>query len=110
MMMSPTRKVGKFTSFLMSDRVITAGVAIVATPLTTNIAARLHSRFGAIPGGITGALVIVAFVLFIVAGYFRGIISDVLLGMAISSFINALLTIPRIAGAVGSFTRSTRSG
>ena len=109
-MMSPTRKIGKFTSFLTSGSVITAGVAIVTTPMVTSLAVRLQSRFGAIPGGITGALIVVAFILFIIAGFFMGIIRDVLLGGAISAFINALLTIPRVAGAIGSFTRAGRSG
>lgn len=109
-MSSPTRKIGKFTSFLTSDRVITAGVAIVTTPIVLNLAARLQTRFGAIPGGITGALIVVAFILFVIAGMFMGIISDILLGMAISAFINAIVSIPRIAGAIGTFTRAERSG
>lgn len=107
--MSPTRKLSRFSQFIVSSRVITAGIAIAATPLVANLAARVQGRFGAIPGGTTGALIVVAFIIFVIAGMFGGLISDVLLGVAISAFVNAVLTIPRVARTVGTLT-AARSG
>lgn len=108
---APTRKLSMFTSFIMSDKVITAGVAIVSTPFVTSLANRLSSRFGQIPGGPTGALIVVAFVLFVIAGMFSGIIGNIVLGLAASAFISAIVTIPRVSGIIGSFNaRATRSG
>ena len=109
MMKSPTRKLSRFSMFITSSRVITAGIAIAATPLVSRLAAQVVGRFRAIPGGITGGLVVVAFILFVVAGMFSGLISDIILGVAVSAFVNAVLTIPTVSRTVGVLT-AARSG
>lgn len=107
---SPSRKVGMFGRFIVSDKVITAGVAIAATPFVASLAARLYARFGRIPGGITGALIVVAFILFAISGFFTGIISNIILGISVSAFVNAILSIPRVSAVVGSLGRQGQSG
>ena len=106
---NPKAQIGKFTRFLKSEGAITAASAMIVTPAVLGIVDQVTAKSGFPVSNVTIVLLIAAVVLFTIAGFFSGIIQNILLGGVIGLVVNALLTVPAIGGAVGRVSR-TRSG
>lgn len=106
---NPTAQIGKFTNFLKSKEALSAGSAMIITPAILGIVDQVSAKTKFPVKNITAVLLIAALVLFVIAGFFSGIIQSILLGGVIGLVVNALLTIPTVGNAVGRVSR-TRSG
>lgn len=80
-------KLGRFKGFLLSTEAVTVYSAVIITPITTAIAQRfgVSNRFPA-----WAFLLIVAFVLFVIAGMMSGMARAIALGAALGTFLNAI--------------------
>lgn len=106
---NPKAQIGKFTTFLKSGAAITAASAMLITPAVLGIVDQVTAKSNLPISNVTIVLLLAAVVLFVVAGFFGGIIQNILLGGVIGLVVNALLTVPAIGGAVSRVSR-TRSG
>ena len=106
---NPKAQIGKFTTFLKSGAAITAASAIVITPAVLGIVDQVTAGKNLPIQNVTAVLIVAAIILFVIAGFFGGMIQSILLGGVIGLVVNALLTIPAVGGAVSRVSRS-RSG
>ena len=106
----PSMQIGKFKDFITSDKAVTSAAAILVTPAVLGIVDRVIEKYPKFGNNATIALIVASIIIFIIAGFFSGIIQDVVLGAAIGVFINALLSIPAISNTVSRISKKTSSG
>ena len=106
----PTKTASKYFSFLTSSDAYLALGVVVGTPLGLGLSNFLVSRIAFLRGNVGIALVIASIIIFAIAGAVSGMISKIFLGISLGLAINALFTVPQIAGILGRISSAGRSG
>ena len=106
----PEMQIGNFKKLITSEKSITAASAILVTPAVLGIVDQVSKRSNFLVRNITIALLLAAFVAFILAGLFSGILQDIVLGVSIGLFVNALMTLTPFSNAIGRITSKVKSG
>ena len=89
---TPKIKIGNFKEFLTSRELIVVAGAILVTPLLLGVITSIVSRFPVLRDNIALGLAIGAFVLFILASMFGGMIRALVLGISAGVLITAIQT------------------
>lgn len=87
-MMKLRRSGGMIAGFLLSETSVTVYSAIIATPIVLGIVSRHIPSFG--PTWIV--LAVLGFVLFTISSFFGGYVRAIIGGVAVATFLNALLS------------------
>ena len=102
MLKTPTVSINKFSSFVASKEVLTAGAVIFATPIVLKSAEKFLQNIPFLKDNFTIGLVVMAFVVFLLSSMVGGIFRTVAIGVAAGLLITAITPfVSPILGKVG---------
>lgn len=92
----PKVSVSRFSNFVTSKEVLIAGASFVLTPIALS---KINGKLGSIPfvgNNPTLALVLVAFVIFLIGSQMSGFVRTIIIAVGAGVFVSAVLAIPSV--------------
>ena len=87
---TPQVSLNKFSQFVSSKEVITAGAVVFATPIVLKSAERFIRRIPFLKDNFTLGMVVMAFVMFLLSSMVSGIFRTIAIGVAAGMLIGPL--------------------